>query len=175
MIDRERWGSAPDWEAYLAGVEKHRELWHAVSERVRLPDDLVARARALPDDLRLGILSEDWCGDAVNVVPVVAALAREVGWQVRVFARDDNPDIMDAHLTGSSRSIPVVMVLDGDLDEQGWWGPRPAVLQEWMLTQGLAMPKDERYKEVRRWFARDRGRSVLEELLEIMESCCAGV
>jgi len=117
---------------------------------------------------KLVALSEDWCGDAVNTLPVVARLAEAAGWDLRVLSRDDNPDLMESHLTnGRSRSIPVVIVYDEQFREVGWWGPRPSELQTWVLSEGLAMPSPERYKVVRRWYAQDKGRTTLAELLEV--------
>jgi hypothetical protein len=134
-----------------------------------VPDDVAAAARALAGRWHLVALSEDWCGDAVNTLPVVARLAESVGWDLRVVSRDANPDLMDAHLTnGRSRSIPVVIVYDEDFREVGWWGPRPGEIQEWVLSEGLAMPSPERYKVVRRWYAEDKGRTTLRELLEVL-------
>jgi hypothetical protein len=165
-MNRERFQSAPTFDDYVERVHENRDLWHGVYERVRLPDDLVAQARALSGDWHLVALSEDWCGDAVNTLPVVARLAEAAGWDLRVVSRDENPDLMDAHLTnGRSRSIPVVIVYDEDFREVGWWGPRPGELQSWVLGEGLAMPSPERYKVVRRWYAQDKGRSTLSELL----------
>lgn len=168
-MDRERFEAAPTFEEYLEGVERNRDLWHAVHERVRLPEELVAEARELDGDWHLVALSEDWCGDAVNTLPAVARLADEVGWDLRVVSRDENPDLMDAHLTnGRSRSIPVVIVYDGNFGEVGWWGPRPGELQSWVMGEGLAMPSPERYKIVRRWYAKDRARTTLREVLDVV-------
>jgi hypothetical protein len=36
------------------------------------------------------------------------------------------------------------------------------------MTEGLSMPSPERYKFVRRWYARDRGVTTLAELLDIV-------
>jgi hypothetical protein len=77
---------------------------------------------------------------------------------------------MDTHLTNGSRSIPVVMVLDEHYEERGWWGPRPRELQEWVLSEGLRLPVDERYRRVRSWYARDQGRTTLEEMVTLLES-----
>lgn len=170
-MNRERWEGAALFEGYLDTVVKNRELWHAVHERVRLPEDLVELARAMPGEWNILALSEDWCGDAVNTLPVVARLAREVGWDFRVLGRDDNLDIMDAHLTnGRSRSIPVVIVYDEDFDEVGWWGPRPGEIQAWVMDEGLAMSSPDRYKVIRRWYAKDRGRTTVSEVLDIIRA-----
>jgi hypothetical protein len=168
ILDRARFEAAPSFERYLEGVDRNRELWHGVYERARAPADLVAAARAIPGAWNLVALTEDWCGDAVNTLPVVARLAEAVGWDLRVLSRDASPDLMDAHLTnGRSRSIPVVIVYDESLREIGWWGPRPGEVQSWVLSEGLAMPSPERYKTVRRWYAKDKGRTTLSELLEV--------
>lgn len=170
-MNRERFERAPTFDEYLETVERNRELWHAVHERARLPEDVLEEARSLPGGWHLVALSEDWCGDAVNTLPVIAKLAAAAGWDMRVLGRDDNPDVMDAHLTnGRARSIPVVIVYDEGFREVGWWGPRPEEIQEWVLHEGLAMPSPERYKVIRRWYARDRGRTTLSELVEIVAS-----
>jgi len=167
----ERFASAPTFPGYLATVEKNRELWHAVYDRARIPSEVEERARALGDEWQLLALSEDWCGDAVNTLPVLARLAEEAGWEMRVLGRDANPDLMNTHLTdGRARSIPVVIIYDATFREIGWWGPRPREIQRWVVGEGLAMPSPERYKIIRRWYAADRGRSTLAEVLEIVSS-----
>lgn len=170
-MDRQRFNSALSFDEYLETVEKNRDLWHGVYERVRLPDEVVEAARAIGGRWHLLALSEDWCGDAVNTLPFVARLADEVGWEFRVLGRDDNPDLMDAHLTdGRSRSIPVVIVYNEDFAEMGWWGPRPEEIQAWVMDEGLSMPSPDRYREIRRWYARDRGRTTLAEVLDVVTS-----
>lgn len=168
-MDRARFEAAPTFEEYLETVDRNRDLWHAVYQRAVAPDELIDAARAIHGRWQLVALSEDWCGDAVNTLPAVARLTEAVGWDFRVLSRDANPDLMDAHLTnGRSRSIPVVIVYDEDFREVGWWGPRPEEIQEWVLGEGLAMPSPERYKVVRRWYAMDKGRTTLRELLEVV-------
>jgi hypothetical protein len=167
-VNRKRFESAPDFSSYLDLVQKNRELWRGVWDRVRVPEDALEAARQIPGGWHLVALSEDWCGDAVNTLPVIAKLAELAGWDMRVMSRDDNPDLMDAHLTnGRSRSIPIVIVYDEDFNEVGWWGPRPGEIQSWIMNEGLAMPSPERYKHVRRWYARDRGKSTVAEILNI--------
>jgi hypothetical protein len=174
VITRQRYEQASTFDDYLAGVTKHAELWRGVYDRVRLTDAQVARVQALGGPWHLLVLSEDWCGDAVNVVPVVARLGDlAANVDVRVLGRDTNPDIMDAHLTGTSRSIPVVVFLDDGFTECGWWGPRPSELQAWVLGPGQELPNPDRYREVRRWYARDQGATIVEELIERFERCAS--
>ena len=167
---RDRYRGAPTFETMLAAVTKNVELWTAVWRHARVDEDHVRRVSSLPGSWHLLVLSEDWCGDAVNTVPIVARLVERCpNVDLRVLARDVNPDIMDAHLTGGSRSIPVIVALDEAYEERGWWGPRPTVLQRWVSGQGQLLEKTARYREARTWYARDRGRTTLEEVVSMLE------
>jgi hypothetical protein len=170
MSLRDRFEAALAFGPYVAAAKTNVALWQGVYEHARVDDAAVARAVAFGGPWHLLVLSEDWCGDAVNSVPVLVRLTEGApNIDLRLLGRDANPDLMDAHLTGTSRSIPVVMVLDHDFEERGWWGPRPRVLQTMALSPELrALPKDERYKEIRRWYARDRGVTTVDEVLSLI-------
>lgn len=169
---RARFESALSFPQYLETVRKNEDLWRGVHDRVRLPDGVVDEARELPGTWHLLALSEDWCGDAVNILPVISRLTEWLpNVDLRVLSRDENLDIMDAHLTnGTSRSIPIVIVLDEDYLERAWWGPRPREIQEWVMEEGMKMDPGPRYARVRRFYARDKGRAILSELLDLMRS-----
>ena len=173
-LDAARWDAAPTFEEWLPTAQKNAELWAGVYKHAQVDDALVARATRAGGPWHLAVLSEDWCGDAVNSVPVVQRLVERVpALDLRMLGRDANPDIMDAHLTGKSRSVPVVMLLDADLRERGWWGPRPAELQAWVLGPGQALDSTDRYREIRRWYARHHGATIVDEVVSMMERAAA--
>lgn len=167
----ERFAAAATYPQFLSDASTSRDLWLAVDSHLTVPEDLIRRAIAAGQVRRAIVLAEDWCGDAVNVVPHVARFFEEVpGFDLRIFPRDANPDLMDTHLTGGSRSIPVVILYDAWFREVGWWGPRPAALQAWVRAEGVAMDREARYREIRKWYARDKGRTTLEEIVGLMET-----
>ncbi|HEX9109339.1 MAG TPA: thioredoxin family protein, partial [Longimicrobiales bacterium] len=99
---KERWERALTFDAFLGTARSHTELWRELFRRARIPPELLQRAAGLRRRWHLLVLSEDWCGDAVNTVPVVARLAELSGtMELRLLARDQNPDLMDSHLSGS--------------------------------------------------------------------------
>lgn len=159
-----------------AASAEHGALWTAQRERAAVPRDLLARAQALTGPLHLLVISEDWCIDSQSTLPVIAALADNTDqMDLRIVGRDTNLELMDAHLTnGTARSVPVVIVLDADYVEHDWWGPRPAALQELVGTAWKALDKPARNKEIRRWYAVDKGRTTLTELVELLEQVAAG-
>lgn len=157
------------FDEFLAGAAANRELWQAVAARVSVAQGIVEQGRGLPGDWRLLAIADDWCGDAVNILPVVARLAEQIdGLSLRVIGRETFPDLMDRHLTGGSRSIPVIILLDDDGQCRGWWGPRPSELQAWFDAVGRALPTEERYRELRRWYARDRGAAIAREIVDLV-------
>ena len=171
---RDRFLGGQEFEDMLATAQKNGELWAGVWRRATVPDAYVDRVNALPGAWHLLVLSADWCGDAVNTVPAIARLAElSANTDLRILDRDANLDLMDAHLTGTSRSIPAVIMLDADYVERGWWGPRPYELQRWVLNEGQGLEKSERYKHIRGWYARDRALTTLEEVVSLMERAAA--
>jgi thioredoxin family protein len=166
----ERFAEGASFEELLARPKENSAMWDALYKKAVISPDVAARLRNLRGRWHFLVLNEDWCGDSVNILPYVARLAdAHPGIELRILGRDKNPDLMNTHLTGSSRSIPVVIVYDEDFDEIDWWGPRPRELQKWVLTEGLALPKPDRYRHIRTWYARDRGASIVSEILSIIE------
>ena len=165
-----RFGGGSTFEELLARSKDNSALWDALYKRAALDNEAIARVNALTHRFHLLVLNEDWCGDSVNILPYVARLAEASDHlEMRILGRDANRDLMDAHLTGNARSIPIVIVYDWDFRELGWWGPRPGPLQRWVVTEGLALPKPDRYPLIRGWYARDKGRTIVSELLSIIE------
>ncbi|WP_069130138.1 thioredoxin family protein [Rhodohalobacter halophilus] len=121
------------------------------------------------------VLTEAWCGDAAQIIPVLQKMADQNEMiELKLILRDQHLDIMDEFLTnGKSRSIPKLIVLDANtLDVLGDWGPRPFEAQEmyedWRLNDG------EDYREIsetlHKWYADDKTESTQKELLPLLET-----
>lgn len=158
------WDQALSYQAFVAAAApEHRGLWEGIG-KLHTPREATL-GLALPPGSRLLVIAADWCGDAVNTIPALHNWAVATGTELRVIDRDTWPTVMDHYLTGTSRAIPIVIVLDRDLHEIGHWGPRPAELQAWDVAHRLTMEKAARYKENRRWYAKDRGETTIREVV----------
>ena len=166
---KNRFQAAATLDEFIADARVNQSLWTRIYRRARASAEMIAAVHRLPSKRHLLVLSEDWCGDSVNTIPFLARLAEEAPdkLELRVIRRDANDDLMAAHLTNGTRSIPVVIVLDGCYRELGWWGPRPRELQKWLAEEGRLLDHGERYKQTRTWYVRDRGRSTIAEVLAI--------
>ncbi len=172
-VDRsEKWLDGVTFEVFLPTATENVGLWEGIYKRASIPDDILARVAQVDGDWRLLVLSADWCGDASNIVPVLQLLVEAApNLDLRLLDRDDHLDLMDEHLTGgTARAIPAVIILDDQNIEHAWWGPRPSELQAWVKTEGQEYEHDEQYVELRKWYARDKGRASLEEVVALLES-----
>jgi hypothetical protein len=84
------------------------------------PEDLAffQRAASLPrGPAKIVAIAEAWCGDVYRELPTVARIADATGMDLRVFLRDENPDIMDEFLSndGKSRAIPVFVFYTAEM------------------------------------------------------------
>jgi selT/selW/selH-like putative selenoprotein len=131
-VTRERFEQGMSYADYKAQMTRNRERLEENERLIELAPDDLAYFRSLPAPAHLLVLGEDWCGDVINNLPVVARLAEESGkLNVRIFLRDQNLDIMDQYLKeGKYRSIPVVVAFDEDFRELGYWIERPSEISE---------------------------------------------
>jgi thioredoxin-like negative regulator of GroEL len=168
----ERFYSGWTFDEMTAAARANTDLWKSIRTRATVAAEAVRRVESLDGTWHLLVLSEDWCTDSVSTVPFVDELATRAGnLDLRILSRDRNPDLMDSHLTeGVLRAIPVVLLLDEGFHEVGWWGPRPAPLREWLAREGAMLDKDAKLRERRRWYARDHGRTAIEEIVEMIEN-----
>ena len=160
------WDGAMTYAEFEAVASpEHRPLWEAIHRTHTLPE--WAATLRLPAGTRLLAIAADWCGDAVNTLPTMAKWAELIGVEFRIIDRDRWPQVMDHYLTDGARSIPIVIALDPEFRELGHWGPRPSELQAWVMAHLATMDKEERYKEVRRWYAKDRGATAIRDVAAI--------
>lgn len=147
----------------------NRQRMHRLEKTVVLEPELVFSVRALDVNWIWLIITEGWCGDAAQNIPVIEKIAAEnPGIETRYILRDENPELMDRFLTNGARSIPKLIALDADtLDILGVWGPRPKPAQDLfyeLKAQGLEKPLI--MEHLQRWYNEDHSRSIQAEFAE---------
>ncbi len=140
-----------------------------VEKTLKLSEELLAKVRSLSMGIDMVAITEGWCGDAAQNIPVFAALAQHSNnLQFRCILRDEHPKVMDQFLTNGSRSIPVVIALRAtDKKVLGVWGPRPAMAQAIMEEAKKEVPfnKAKAAEAIHLWYGRDRSNTLQSELL----------
>ena len=131
-MDGTRFGTGVTYEVFKASMTQNRERLEAAEAAVVIdPRDLDYFGSLRP--LSCVALVEDWCGDVVANLPVVAVLAREVGagLDLRCFIKADVPDLATRYLNhGRFESLPVFAFFDEDWNEVGVLIERPVAVTE---------------------------------------------
>ncbi|HSE05722.1 MAG TPA: thioredoxin family protein [Methylomirabilota bacterium] len=126
----ERFAQGMTLPEYLAQMRTNRDRFaKRMAEALITPDDLEAiRARRL----KILVITEDWCGDALVGFPALARLVEGApDVEMRVFLRDANPDVMDQYLKrGLYRTIPVFVLFDERMNEVARFMERQDVVTE---------------------------------------------
>ncbi len=160
VVTPERFKSGMTWNQYLAFInseENHQRLTPGGSPRGDANVERFVRnmgawqisesgreaLQSLPR-LKMLVLGEDWCPDVYRGLPVLAEIAATAGWELRIFARDENNDIMSEFLKdGEHESIPTAVLYTLDHQYIGHWIERPAVANEHMANMQKLFSRNE--------------------------------
>ncbi|MGH7415518.1 MAG: thioredoxin family protein [Candidatus Rokuibacteriota bacterium] len=132
MVTAERFAQGMTFREYLAQMGANRERFAKRLAEVEIrPEDREA-VRTLGRKLKVLVITEDWCGDALVSFPGLAKLVEDApGVELRVFLRDENPDVMDQYLKrGLFRTIPVFVFFDEQMNELARFMERQDVVSE---------------------------------------------
>ena len=126
----ERFAQGLTFSQYLAQMRSNKERFEKrMADAEITPADRDAiRGRKL----KILVITEDWCGDALVGFPALARLVEDApDVEMRVFLRDENPDVMDQYLKrGLYRTIPVIVFFDERMNELARYMERQDVVTE---------------------------------------------
>lgn len=119
------------------------------------------------------VITEGWCGDAAQNVPVINKLAElNAKINLRLVLRDENLALMDQFLTNGGRSIPKLIALDSDHNVLFTWGPRPST-----ATQMVVDYKNEHgvldaafKQDLQVWYNKDKGQTLQADFKALLET-----
>ena len=158
VVTAQRCAQGYTWDKYLELIEVNKEHFLRNYGEVQLEDAdgefflSLERRRGTP--IKVLALSEDWCPDAYSNLPVMVKICKTAGWELRIFPRDENLDIMNQYLNqGKYMSIPVFVFFDDGFRELGSWIERSRAATEFMgrLREELAvlnLSRDEARSEM---------------------------
>ena len=150
----------------------NRQRMTRLGKTVELGESLVEKAQSVGRKMIWLIITEGWCGDAAQNIPIIEKIAAEnPNIETRYVLRDENLELMDKYLTHNARSIPKLVALDAEtLEEVGIWGPRPQAAMDYyfeMKAQGLEKP--QMMENLQRWYLLDKEKSIQIEFEHLLE------
>lgn len=195
MISKETFDSGMTYEQYRAMVDELFEQGKTTGENhsedmlnytkmniqrmkrldktIELDAELSKKLKELKCPVNWLLITEAWCGDAAQNVPILSKMAEASdNINLRLILRDENLEIMDQYLTNGGRAIPKLVILDGDMNEISSWGPRPSTVQEMVMENKRTenLPYSEFGKVVQKWYVTDKGKMLQRDMMEVIES-----
>ncbi|MGK0577303.1 thioredoxin family protein [Macrococcus capreoli] len=129
-------------EQYIKEMKVNKAEMHKIYETFELPHD--PRLQVVKDNnLKVIVITEDWCGDAMMNLPVLMKIAEAIDMPIRIALRDSTPDLMDQYLTNGARSIPIFIFLNAAGEEYETWGPRAEIVQDFVTDVRKDLPAKE--------------------------------
>lgn len=157
-------------EAMIAYTKMNDHRMDRWDKKITLDDVLIEKVRTLPK-MKWLVITEAWCGDAAQNIPIIAKIAEEnANIDLRFIMRDEHPEIMDLYLTNGARSIPILVLMDENFHDLTTWGPRPKQVQE-MVIEAKDTPDLDQTKfieKVHKWYAVDKNKTISLEFLDIL-------
>ena len=137
VVTPERYSEGFDYRAYMDEIKVNRARFEGFYESSVLSDDDANSFRELASrdngPKKMLVLGEDWCGDVVRGLGVLARICEAADLEMRIFPRDSHHDIMNEFLKeGKWMSIPVAVFYTGDHDYICHWIERPAIAEREM-------------------------------------------
>jgi hypothetical protein len=164
---------ADNSEAMLHYTKMNLHRMARVDKTIQLNDDFLNVLKHIKGNYRLLVITEGWCGDAAQIVPLFnkIAIAAPDHFDLRFVLRDEQLELMDAHLTNGGRSIPALLVLNEQGEMLHKWGPRPALvkplLAEWKAKNEDMMVTAEK---LHGWYAKDKTKETQQELMDLFKT-----
>jgi len=159
-------------EAMVGYTDLNEKRMKRLDKTIKLLPETIIQLAAIDTPQVWLVLTEGWCGDAAQSVPVMVKMAAEnPNIELKFLLRDENLEVMDEFLTNGGRSIPKLIVLEKEtLNVLASWGPRPVEVQN-LFTEAKKSPEfnyPEMQKVVQLWYAKDKGVNIQKEIIELV-------
>ncbi len=170
-------------EGKSTGTDQNEDLFHftklnnqrmkRLDKQTKLNEETLSKTQKIDRDFIWLVLTESWCGDAAQTLPVINKFAEaNEKIDLKVLLRDENEELMNQFLTNGSKSIPKLIVVDNNSREVvGSWGPRSAKAAKMVTDYKEKHGKvDAKLKtDLQNWYNEDRGAQIEMEMLELIE------
>lgn len=142
-----------------------------LDKTLKVPEQAVLALKKLDNKVTWLVLTESWCGDAAQSMPMMEKFAQlNSNIDFKVILRDSNLDLMDRFLTNGSRSIPKLIALNTQNEVVGTWGPRPSVATQMVHNfkeeHGKLTPEFK--KDLQVWYNKDKAANIAQDLMELL-------
>jgi hypothetical protein len=162
------------YEEYTSILGQNLSLHQLHYRKCIIDPDWILKIKSFKP-VKILMITEPWCSDSLALLPIVRRISEINGqWNIKICRRDDNPELMDQFLTNGMRAIPVFLFMNEKFELLFRWGPRPdeavRIYEKYrnQIKEGK-IDKQEVMKKIRIFYAKDCGKTSLNELMKLTE------
>lgn len=144
-----------------------------LDKTIKISEGIANEIQKIEDPQTWLVITEGWCGDAAQNIPVINKLAAlNTNIVLKFVLRDENIELMDRFLTNGGRSIPKLIILDANLNVINTWGPRPSfatqMVADYKQKYGLL---DAQFKQdLQVWYNKNKGKNLQEDFIHLLST-----
>lgn len=168
LLKEGRSTSKEDSEIMVNYSKLNHSRMKRLDKTIKLPQEVIERIETLKTPIEWIVLSEGWCGDAAQNLPIINKIAEaNENINLRIVLRDEHPELMDKFLTNGGKSIPKLIHIENEYSKIESWGPRPSVatkmVTDYKAKNGSITPEFK--KDLQVWYNQDKGLSTIDDMM----------
>lgn len=154
-------------ENYLEFLRLNEVRFNRILKQFLPSGDFLASAYQVSIPTHWIIITEPWCGDAAQNLPILLKLIEAVPNATYTLELRDHGTLIEQYLTNGGKGIPKLIVRNERHEDLFTWGPRPEEAQALYLAkkeegQGMGVL----HEALHQWYAQDKGTHVTTEIQE---------
>ena len=159
-------------QMYMDYTKLNQQRMKRLDKTIKLPEDIKVKLGKIYNKMTWLVLSESWCGDAAQTLPVINKLVETIpNISLKIIQRDEHLELMQHFLTKGSRSIPKLLAIDATTNDILWtWGPRPSeaakLADEYKKENGELTPQFK--EELQVWYNKDKGKNTVSDIRHLL-------
>ena len=157
----------------LSDFTRLNDQWmRRLDKTIKIDADSEAKIKEVAKKTTWLVLTESWCGDAAQTIPVmnkIADLNRNIS--LRLVFRDENLELMEQFLSNGAMAIPKLISIDDTTGKViGEWGSRPSIaakmVQDYKSKYGMLTAEFK--QDLQLWYNKDKGQNTVSDLLSLL-------
>ena len=143
-----------------------------LDKTIKIDADSEAKIKGVDKKTTWLVLTESWCGDAAQTLPVMNKIADlNENFSLRLVLRDENLELMEQFLSNGAMAIPKLISIDDTTGKViGEWGSRPSIaakmVQDYKSKYGKLTPEFK--QDLQLWYNKDKGQNTVADLLSLL-------
>lgn len=163
-------GNDPKNKGLLDFSNLNNRRMKRLDKTLKMDAETISSLDTINSNINWIVITEGWCGDAAQSLPVINKVAELVGIDLKIVLRDDNEDLINQFLTNGGQAIPILIAYDEQNKQVvNSWGPRPTtatkLVNDYKEEHGRLTPEFKQDLQI--WYNKNKGKDIISDLVNL--------